>query len=354
MRTLLLALAALSIPLAGCASEAEPVAPASEEVILVTDQNDVESLANESFMMAAHQHDYWGGKERLTVMEYTLANEACCMTLGRGGFDLAFAPEDGVVVPHGTARVEVTVTWTDSALSLYEDPELWVQTAAEHEPTLVGPIASGETLVVDAEDADLDLPHQSLSAWRFVLWLKPKADGVMTLRSGGQLTLFAEAVRGREIPVYPPHPDLWEGKDAIPLFDDAQPHAVWSGVVDEEERGYSCLRGCWPKIHRVVNGTVVPFDAAMVEVVLDARPEPGFDFGLKFHGSDTRTFTDLAPTSEEGTVRVYHIPVLPGLGDSPYASQSVWGFAVFSEKPERDGWFSGSYTLTARVLREAV
>ena len=90
-----------------------------------------------------------------------------------------------------------------------------------------------------------------------------------------------------------------------------------------------------------------------MEAILDAAPDPQFDFGLKFHGADTRNWTDLKPTSVEGSKRVYHVPVTPGLGDSPYATQSVWGFAIFTEKPERDGTFSGSYTLTARALREA-
>lgn len=345
-------LVVVPLVLAGCAEDVAPAAvPEEPEVILVTDANDLESLANDSFMMAAHQHDYWGGKARLTVMDHVLAGDSCCTTIGSSGFRLDFAPADGVVVPHGTSRVEVTVTWTDDHPALYEDPELWVQTAADSEMRLVGPLASGGMMVIETTDGDLDLPHQSLSAWRFGVQVAPKGGLVLTERSGGELRIFAEAVRGRDIPIYPPHPDLWGGKLALDLLQDEVPHQVWQGVVDEEGRSFSCFMGCWPRVHRAANGTVVPFDATTVEVIVDASPDPGFDFGLKYHGADTRNFTDLAPASVEGSKRTYLIPLVPGLGDSPYAAQSVWGFAMYAEKPERDGWFAGSYTLSARALR---
>lgn len=352
MRAIPLALVAVSLVLAGCTAEPPAPEPEAPTVILVTDVNDVESLSNDSFMMAAHQHDYWGGKERLTVLDATIEPGECCVTMGGGGLDLMFAPADGSVVPHGTARVEVTVTFAEGMLAHYGAPELLVRTAADHEPLPVAAIEDGAPTVIETSEAQLDLPHQSLSAWRFLVHLRPGPSTMLT-QWDGQLHIVAEAVRGREIPIYPPHPDLWNGAEAIELFMDEQAPMLWAGTIDENERGYSCIFGCWPQIHRPVNGTVVPYDAAMIEVVLDARPSPGTDFGLKHHGADTRNFTDLQPTSVEGTVRTYHVPVTPATGDSPYAVQSVWGFAIFGASPERDGWVSGSYLISARVLRVA-
>lgn len=352
MRALPLALVLASLVLAGCAKGSPAPEPEAPTVILVTDQNDVESLSNDSFMMAAHQHDYWNGNDRLPVLDETIEPGGCCMTIGSAGLDLVFAPEDGAVVPHGTAKVEVVATFDEAALAHYAAPELWVQTAADHEPVLVGPLEDGVPVVVEAEEGQLDLPHQSLSAWRFMVHLAPGSSQYVTAWDG-TLRVVAEAIRGREIPIYPPHPDLWNGAEVLELFAEEQTPMLWRGVVDESERGYSCMMGCWPKIHRPVNGTIVPFDAAMIEVVLDARPTTGFDFGLKYHGADTRTFTDLTPTAVDGTKRTYQIPVTPATGDSPYAVQSVWGFAIFGEEPERDGWVSGEYTISARVLRVA-
>lgn len=351
MRAILPTLTLVALVLAGCADQEAPTQTTAPTVILVTDQNDVASLANDSFMMAAHQHDYWGGKDRLTVLDVTLpAGECCLMTLGNGGLDLVFVPADGAVVPHGTSKVEVTVTLSDGTLAHYGEPELLLQTAADHEPASVGAIAPGTPIVFETNDAQLDLPHQSLSAWRFVVRLHPGPATLLT-QWEGEVHVVAEAVRGREIPVYPPHPDLWEGKDALELFAEDAPPALWNGVIDETERGYGCIRGCWPKIHRPENGTVVPFDATTIEVVLDAHPDAPFEMGLKFHGADSRNFTDLVPTSVDGTTRTYEIPIELGTGDSPYAVQSVWGFAIYSEKPERDGWFSGWYSISARALR---
>src|SRR5688572_22373221 len=111
MRRAGLTLVLLSILLAWCAQKpAATSVPVEPSVILVTDENDVASLANDSFMMAAHQHDYWGGKDRLVVLDFTKG--AGVLWFG-GDWTFSFGPEDGVVVPHGTARVEVTVAWTD-------------------------------------------------------------------------------------------------------------------------------------------------------------------------------------------------------------------------------------------------
>lgn len=347
MRSVLIVLA--SIVVAGCFEEAAPVAPASEpETILVTAENDLESLSNETFAMAAHIHDYWGGAERLVVLDTT--NGASVLWFGGEWNGFGRSPEDGVVIPHGTSRVEVTLTWTDPQIALYANPELWVKTAADHEAQLVGPVTSGETLVIETDDADADLPHQGVSAWRFE-WRIDPPNGLPRpiIRNGGQITMHAEAVRGREIPVYPPHPDLWRGKAEVPLLAAERGEGLWWGQVDRDGLGWSCFMNC-PVIHRPENGTVIPYDAALVELVLDLDMAPGHDAGLKWRGATTRNWTDLVPTAVDGGTKTYQIPVEPGVGDSPYASQSVWGFALFSEKPQRDGVFSGSYTLTARAI----
>ena len=245
---IILTLALVSTLLAGCAEPVAPAAvPTAPSVLLVTNENDVESLANESFMMAAHQHDYWGGKDRLTVLDLT---RNASVTWFGGPWTFSVGPEDGVIIPHGTIRVDVTVSWTDPQIALYEKPELWVKTAADHEAVLVGPVTPGATLSVETDDAAADLPHQSISAWRFE-WRMTPPNGLPRgiVRSGGEVTFHAEAVRGREIPIYPPHPDLWAGAETIPLFDDARPRGLWHGQVNRDGLGWSCFTTC-PVIHR--------------------------------------------------------------------------------------------------------
>ena len=65
------------------------------------------------------------------------------------------------------------------------------------------------------------------------------------------------------------------------------------------------------------NGTVVPYDAAAVEVVLQKGPDSPTDLGLLFHGGDTREWQAPEPAATEGGRLTYRIPVGPGMGDSP-------------------------------------
>lgn len=343
MRPLALAAVGLALLLAGCAAEPEAPAAEPEAPLVVTDVDDTASLTNESLRMQAHQHDYWGGAERLVVVETTQAGETFFVS---SAWSLPFVPEAGKVVPQGTARVEVTIDWVDGTAKQYAAPELWVRTAADHEPVLVGAVEHGQTLVVDTTLANADLPHQALSAWRFEWRIHPGPGGLIWW--DGEVALKAVAVRGLEIPVYPPHPDLWDGAETRALLDTGQPLGVWEGdPVD----GGNCYGQC-PTIHRPDDGLVVPYDATAVEVVFAQSEESATKLGLRFHAADSREWTALEPAETSGAVRTYRIPVAPGMGDSPYATQSLWEFAPFLEDPTVP-FKTGAYTLQARVLREA-
>lgn len=343
-----LAVLLVAVALAGCAEDASPApaAPSTPETILVTEANDVASLANESFMMAAHQHDYWQGKDRLVILDVTQETEG---TWFGEYLPFVFVPEDGVVVPQGTARVEITISWVDGEQSFYSSPEVAVKTAADHETHAVGPVSSGDTVTVETGAEHADLPHQGISAWAFEWRLYAgllPTDAVPGIHWAGEITVHVEAVRGLEIPVYPPHPDLWGGAETILLFEDSPGFGVWFGDVDR----WSCFLEC-PWRHRPANGTVVPFDTAAVEIVFEPGADNPTQIGVKFHGADTRAWQDLEPASVEGKKQTFVIPVEPGMGDSPYASQSVWEVAIYVAGPQRDSVEIGSYTMSARALK---
>lgn len=343
MRPILAALLAAAV-LGGCLGGAPAAveSPVTPPPVVVTDPRDFSALGNAS---GAHLHDYWGGKERLTVMEE--ATETGGLLFG----DLlryTFRPPAGSVVPQGTARVEVTFGWSGSPLDAHGQPELWVKSARDREAVRLGPVEQGQSLTVESANEMNDLPHQSVSAWEFVFAL-PRPGPAQPIHFQGTVTILVDAVRGLDIPLYPAHPDRWGGATEIALFEETRERVVFDGDL---ETGYRCYGGC-PGRHAPADGIVVPFDAAVVEVVLDDRAAAGARLGLKFHGADSREFVPLTPESEDGGRRVYRILVERGTGDGPYAQQSLWEFIPFIEAPSEDAAYAGGYAIEARVLKTA-
>jgi len=341
---LALALALSLALLGGCASAPAPVQKAATPSPLeVTSLDDASSLADPAFMNESHRHDYWGGKSELVVMDRTLRQPE----LNLGGAPLAwtFLPDGGHVVPQGADKVTVTVSWADGAGDTHGKPELWVKKPQQRDPVMAQPVDSGQSVVLATTLADADVPHQQLSAWRFVVQMGPSV--VAGVKFSGDLTVRVVAHRGLDIPALPPHPDLWNGKDAIVLFDDSAPFGLWDGVPPDD---YRCYGSC-PVIHRPQNGTVVPYDSKFVEVYLRID-DPSVDtVGLMYHAADSWNFTKVQPTREDGKTRYYKVPVKGLMGDGPYATQSLWELTVDVEKPVADGLHAGTYHLSARALR---
>src|ERR1051325_4640014 len=121
------ALLLVALLLAGCAQDPPKEKPVEPTVAVITSLDDTQSLADESLQMQAHQHDYWGGKDALVVLEATKPGQTFFLS---PQWDFEMRPEPGKVVPQGTAFVDVTVSWRDGTQKQYTKPELWVRNAA--------------------------------------------------------------------------------------------------------------------------------------------------------------------------------------------------------------------------------
>lgn len=343
LRPLFAAALLLAAALAGCAdAPVEEPASTTPSPVVLTDPNDRGLSAGD----APHMHDYWGGAETLVVMDVA-ANAGSIVIVPHAEFD--FQPPDGGIVPQGTAMVEVTLSWEDGAHQVYRDPELWVRSAADDEPQLVGAITPGEPVVMDSTNEMNDLPHQSLSAWLFQLRVYPPTDGEGFIQFEAEIHIQVRAHRGLDIPLYPGHPDQWGGAAEIPLFTYA--HDTFFAYGDPHA-GMACLPGCLDQV-TPDDGKIVPTDAAIVEVTLTMGGEAATQLGLRYHGADTRAFQVAQPDTVEGKTRVYHIVVTPESGDGAYAKQSLWEFQPYIEGPTENGAHVGAYELSARVLRHA-
>ncbi len=348
MLRLLVTIAALvaASTLAGCTEPSpQPVQDDEPDVCTVSSPDDTSCLqAAAQGSNASHRHDYWHGKERLVVLDYTGPVGTVGVSSESRQTVRATSP-----IPQGTEAVEVAATWTEHIPSHYGKLELYVATAADREPWLVGDLVAGETLTIASDNNRNDLPHQQISQWRFVLvFSSDVSPGPIVVQ--WEMTLTAEAIRGLDIPLMDGHPDLWQGLDAMPLMHVVtEQHVTARGeTIGPAGASYACARGCLD-IMAPDDGALVPFDAAAVVVTLERSDLP-FVVGLSYHGADELAFKRLEPTSESGTTRTYIIPV-EGAGDGPYSRQSQWEFRAFIDDPTKDRIYAGQYAVTAEVHR---
>jgi hypothetical protein len=338
--------------LAGCASPQGDGAAAPDPIV-VTDPRD---LANGT-APGSHIHDYWQGRDRVRVLDRETGEFAAMYSGSSNGSMAWFRPPDGSIVPQGTGVVEGVMDWTLSdpdplrqltgtGGSDFTHMELWVRTAADGEARPVTRVEDGVPFRFNVTNEQDDPPHYTLSLWEFqAVAVK---EGAESVSFEGRIRLKVEALRTLPLAVFPPHPDPWNGTTEIGLlaFDSSVDLHLGAAFY------YSCYGGCADMTLRPDAGKVVPYDASAVQVTIatdaDAVPVP---LDLQWHGSDTRALQPIAPESESPGLRTYRIPVEPGVGDSPYATQSLWEFRVHMATPEGQGAWRGTYHVTAKALR---
>jgi hypothetical protein len=335
---------------AGC-SQPGGQEPVAERPTLVTNARD---LANGT-APGSHVHDYWQGRGEMQVLDAQTGEFA--YDSGRANGTLStFRPEDGTVVLQGTGILEVTPSWeltpaspADAALGPQTDfdwMELWVQTAADAAPHPVERVENGQTLRFNSTNDQDDPPHYEVSLWRFLL-VAQNPDGKDT-KFSGSIRMTAKAFKTLPLPTFPPHADQWSGSLEINLLEKDQ--AVQAYVATPVS--VSCNGGCVDDSIHPDDGRVVPFDARTVEVVVstDATSLP-VPLALRWHGADSTTFQDIAPSVDDPGRRVYTIGVGPSVGDSPYAKQSLWEFRVQLETPYGVGAWHGTFHVKATAMR---
>ncbi len=340
MRALLLLLTLL---LAGCAgSVPEPVTAVEPEPEVLLDER----------LPGSHAHDVWGGQDVLVVADFEASGMDIC-TGCPWAYLSTFRLEPGQVIPQGTQFVDVTVDYTLEGAS--GPLHVFIQTAADDSLQHLGPVESGDTFRYESNNTRNDMGHTALSAWRFML-AAPTEDLAAGMGQFYQTSghIVVEAVRGLEIPVEPPHPDLWENRTEIPLFE----HTVGRKTTFQNENGDT--RGCFfngcPMTHTPDDGVVVPYDARAVRVALQFLDDQDLPWQqLAYHGNDHWHYEHVAPVEVGGGRQVYEIE-LENNGDSPYAKQSVWAFRVIWDQDTADALDQrrphfGGYTISAEAIR---
>jgi hypothetical protein len=339
--------------LAGC-SDARETQPIADGPDVITDPRDTSYLQNGSMAAGSHIHDYWGGRDRVPVVDasWTGARWSC-----NGGCEdeMMFAharPGEGLIVPQGTKWVNGTFTIAADPDNLYDSLELWVKTAQDADLVLVGPLESGVPFSIETRQETNDPPHYVLSLWQFAV----RAVGGDAISAGGDMQWAVEAVRGLPLVPYPPHPDRWDGATELDLLSDAGgTQLTYSAEDPVMGQNVNCNNGC-PGLHILPSGMVIPFNTDRVEVTVRITSGIPAGLGLWFHGADTWTQTKATGTSSPTAPgeTVYTIPIEGSMADSPYAPQSLWEFQMWMDQPQPNvqAW-SGDYTIAIKAFKDA-
>jgi hypothetical protein len=348
MRVWLVATTLLAVLLAGCSGEPNEADPLDGPEV-ITDPRDTSYLQDGGMAAGSHIHDYWGGRDRVPVVDQTSSGQSSCTGCTDGMVFTRARPDEGAIVPQGTKWVNGTFTHTPGADDQFTGFELLVKTAADAEPSTWGSITSGVPFSIETTQGENDPPHYVLSLWVFQV----RATGGDEIRVGGESRWTIEAVRGLPLVPYPPHPDRWNGATHLDL-DEASGATMLTYHVDIPTVGgtTSCYNGC-PGTHILPNGTVVPFDTDRVEVRLRIVDGVPAGLGLWFHGADTWTQSQATGTLVTPGEMLFTIPIEGAMADSPYAPQSLWEFQVWMDQPQGSpaAW-TGEYTLEIDAYRD--
>lgn len=329
----LLAAALLAGCLAPAPQEAASTSPAAEEEPVAA--QDVAAFretnrTEEGLGGRAHTHDYWKGRDRVTLFDATvevapfpfLADGAARRATTR---DLQPAPPG--LVFEGTVAVEFLVRATTVAglgPDAYPAPPMRVlyRSAADgpQEWREAGSVAVGEAVVVPVAPQETDMPHSTASLWVFRL----VADGAQEFSAN--LTMVA--VRGGEAPPWPGHPDFYAERRSRLVYDaDASNREV--GLVnryylygDDRDWRFPDRLISWGTGHLDVFVNItrveapVPPDSAYLRVRNATQIYDAFSLHYDAEGrEDLRTYHFVVPVDAAGM-------------DSPYAPSSRWAFSL--------------------------
>lgn len=341
--------------LAGCSGPSGPQAAAPA---VLTDPLDYSDLTNAT--PGGHVHDYWQGRTEVTVIDADNI-PSCAYYSTQEAPQVSFQPAEGIVVPQGTGELTLTLTWVESGgadgvppnqvtgESVYTGVEIWVKTAQDAYPRFFSPVQYGVPVTFNSTNDLDDPPHYRLSLWEFQPMVVNDVEPGTSFC--GHFHLVAVAHRTLPLEVQPPHPDPWLGRTQIDIVNVTRSTAIAlhsSGLGGTD----LCLGSCADERFHPGAGVVVPFNTSRIEVALTLSTSSGpGSLIVRAHGADTRVFVDMLLRERSGMTWTYELAVEAGVGDSPYASQSLWEFQVRLDTPNAVGPWTGEYHVAATAFR---
>lgn len=354
---------ALAAMLAGCADATEPAGiNESRGEAAAGPSISIESSPDAGAADVPHVHDYWSGRERVTLLSTDITVEPPtavvwgAMTtrfLGETAFGGAFVTlPEGAIVYEGTGRMEITVTWSDPSITgtrfLHRHAG-----SGEVQPWTETP--NGETVSLEVTPEMTDMPHAQTSRW--VLLMAASGTPAVAI---GTFHVQIDIVKTRDLAEWPAHPDLWDGQHEITIADAEGQTAGRVAPATIADRDPWAVPGDVIHAQRLV-----PMEAATLRVtvtVLDLDDTIEIDrlhlltrtaIDVEFDFDDQGEPVDV---SDDGMTWTWQRAIEMDETDNPYGDASAWAFRVVAGAagaplPECD---NGCYEAELRYRIEAV
>ena len=299
-----------------------------------------------------HFHDYWGGQSEVTLFENAKWDISCvgyeyvCVKDGEPSYGYhGFRFPSGSFVYPGTGEVQIKVTWSQSA-----NPALGLFVYYPKGNQKLVFAKSGDSFSIAANPERTDPPHVQTSRWFLVL------DTQATNHQGAWIGPFQVSVTLRrgdyELPFDPPHPDYFGDRNSIRMDERnlSYGYAMAATIVNAPGKtvySFSTYlrfpegRIVYPDADELVVRAWVNETASSDDLVFEFTP----DHSIATSGNPFRRYY-LPPTSVQGLLHEWRIPLEADWVDDVYATQSKWGWLIH---PDYITPVQGQYSVAAYV-----